>query len=121
MEREIILEGIVDKMLNELFNSDLLEGDEEWDMNGRKGKNICLVANVQRVSNHKINKANSKQRGRVMSFLTIEDATCSLDSVVVFPDVRDVYHFILYEGNNLMLCGEVDKDNSFIVEKIHEI
>ena len=25
-------------MLNELFNSDLLEGDEEWDMNGRKGK-----------------------------------------------------------------------------------
>ena len=38
MEREIILEGIVDKMLNELFNSDLLEGDEEWDINGRKGK-----------------------------------------------------------------------------------
>jgi DNA polymerase III alpha subunit len=90
-------------------------------VNGRKGKNICLVANVQRVSNHKINKANSKQKGRVMSFLTIEDATCSLDSVIVFPDVRDVYHFILYEGNNLMLCGEVDKDNSFIVEKIHEI
>ena len=26
----------------------------------------------------------------------------------------------LYEGNNLMLCGEVEKD-SFIVNKIHEI
>ena len=28
--------------------------------------------------------------------------------------------YILYEGNNLMLCGEVEKD-SFIVKKIHEI
>lgn len=90
-------------------------------IDGKKGKNICIVANVQRVSNHKINKPNSKQKGRVMSFLTIEDATCSLDSVIVFPEARDKYQFVLYEGNNLMLCGEIDKDNSFIVEKIHEI
>jgi len=53
--------------------------------------------------------------------LTIEDATCSLDSVIVFPDTRDKYQFILYEGNNLMLCGDVEKDSSFIVNKIHEI
>ena len=90
-------------------------------MDGKKGKDICVVANIQRVANHKINKANSKQKGRTMSFLTIEDMTCSLDSVIVFPDARDKYQFILYEGANLMLCGEVEKDNSFIVEKIHEI
>ena len=90
-------------------------------MDGKKGKDICVVANVQRVANHKINKANSKQKGRTMSFLTIEDMTCSLDSVIIFPDARDKYQFILYEGANLMLCGEVEKDNSFIVEKIHEI
>jgi DNA polymerase III alpha subunit len=90
-------------------------------MDGKKGKNICVVANVQRVLNHKINKNNSKQKGRIMSFLTIEDATCSLDSVIIFPDTRDKYQYILYEGANLMLCGEVEKDNSFIVEKIHEI
>ena len=90
-------------------------------MNGKKGKDICVVANIQRVANHKINKKNSKQKGRVMSFLTIEDMSCSLDSVIVFPDTRDKYQFILYEGNNLMLCGEVEKDSSFIVEKIHEI
>jgi DNA polymerase III alpha subunit len=90
-------------------------------VDGKKGKNICIVANVQRIANHKINKANSKQKGRTMSFLTIEDATCSLDSVIVFPDARDKYQYILYEGNNLMLCGEIDKDSSFIVEKIHEI
>ena len=90
-------------------------------MGGKKGKDICVVANVQRVANHKINKKNSKQKGRVMSFLTIEDATCSLDSVIVFPDTRDKYQFILYEGNNLMLCGDVEKDSSFIIKKIHEI
>ena len=56
-----------------------------------------------------------------MSFLTIEDMTCSLDSVIVFPDTRDKYQFVLYEGNNLMLCGDVGDDSSFIVDKIHEI
>lgn len=90
-------------------------------MNGKRGKDICIVANIQRVANHKINKANSKQKGKTMSFLTIEDSTCSLDSVIIFPDTRDKYQYILYEGANLMLCGEVEKDNSFIVEKIHEI
>lgn len=90
-------------------------------MNGKKGKDICIVANLQRVANHKINKKGSSQKGRIMSFLTIEDATCSLDSVIVFPDARDKYQFILYEGNNVMLCGEVGKDSSFIVDKIHEI
>ena len=90
-------------------------------MDGKHGKDICIVANIQRVANHKINKKGSKQKGRTMSFLTIEDMTCSLDSVIVFPDARDKYQYILYEGNNLMLCGDVDKDNSFIVNKIHEI
>lgn len=90
-------------------------------MNGKKGDDICVVANVQRVANHKINKKNSKQKGRTMSFLTIEDMTCSLDSVIIFPDAREKYKFILYEGNNLMMCGKVEQDNSFIVDKIHEI
>ena len=89
--------------------------------NGKFGKDICIVANVQRVANHKINKKDSKQKGRIMSFLTIEDATCSLDNVIIFPEARDKYQFVLYEGANLMLCGEIEKDNSFIVDKIHEI
>ena len=90
-------------------------------LDGKSGKDICIVANIQRVANHKINKKNSKQKGRTMSFLTIEDATCCLDSVIVFPDTRDKSQYILYEGNNLMLCGDVENDGSFIVDKIHEI
>jgi hypothetical protein len=57
-----------------------------------------------------------------MSFLTIEDETCILDSVIVFPKVKEKYKYILYEGNNLLFCGSVSgQDNAFIVDKIHEI
>ena len=40
----------------------------------------------------------------------------------LFPDIRDKYKYILYEGNNLLLYGSVKGgDSSFIVDKIHEI
>lgn len=89
-------------------------------INGKRGKNICVVANIQRVSDYKIKKGESKDK--IMSFLTIEDDTAILDSVIVFPTVKDKYKYILYEGNNLIFCGYVNNnDTSFIIEKIHEI
>ena len=89
-------------------------------INGKHGKGLCVAANLNRVANYKVKKGKTK--GKTMCFLTIEDETCSLDSVVVFPETRNKYQYILYEGNNLMFCGSVDKkDNSFIVDKIHEI
>lgn len=88
-------------------------------LGGKRGKDVCVAANVSRMMSHKCKKGRSK--GKTMAFLTIEDSTCSLDSVVVFPEAREKYQYVLYEGNNLMLCGEVEKDNSFIVKKIHEI
>jgi len=90
-------------------------------INGRAGKDMAIAVNIQRVGNHTIAKGNSK--GRTMSFLTVEDESCTLDSVIVFPDVRDKYKYILYEGNNLLLYGSVKggNDTSFIVDKIHEI
>lgn len=89
-------------------------------INGKRGKDLCIVANIQRMSDYKITKGESK--GQLMSFLTIEDDTCSLDSVIVFPTVKEKYKYILYEGNNLIFCGTVaGKDDSFIVNAIHEI
>ena len=89
-------------------------------LNGKTGNNLCVVANVQRVADYKISKGESK--GQIMSFLTIEDDTCVLDSVIAFPKIKQKYKYIMYEGNNLILCGSVAKnDSSFIVEKIHEI
>lgn len=89
-------------------------------INGKRGKNLCIVANIQRVADYTINKGESK--GQIMSFLTIEDDTCILDSVIVFPSIREKYKYILYEGNNLIFCGSVsERDTSFIVDAIHEV
>ena len=88
-------------------------------LNGKTGKDTCIAANLNRVNNYKVKKGKTK--GKTMSFLTIEDTTCSLDSVVIFPEAREKYQYVLYEGNNLLLCGEVEKDSSFIVNKVHEI
>ncbi len=88
-------------------------------LNGKTGKDICIAANVNRVNNHKVKKGKTK--GKLMSFLTIEDSTCSIDNVVIFPEAREKYQYVIYEGNNLLLCGEIQKNNSFIVDKVHEI
>jgi DNA polymerase III alpha subunit len=89
-------------------------------INGKKGKDLCVVANIQRLSDYTITKGESK--GQIMAFLTIEDESCMLDSVIVFPQVKEKYRYVLYEGNNLIFCGSVTgQDNAFIVNKIHEI
>jgi len=89
-------------------------------VNGKKGKNLCVVGNITRMADYKIKKGDSQ--GKLMSFLTIEDESSVLDSVIIFPSVKSKYKYILYEGNNLILCGSVSKnDSSFIVDKIHEI
>lgn len=89
-------------------------------VNGKKGKNLCVAANIQRLAEYKIKKGESK--GQNMAFLTIEDDTCILDSVVVFPRIKEKYKYILYEGNNLIFCGYVNKnDSSLIVENVHEV
>ena len=89
-------------------------------LNGKLGKGLCLCGNVTRLSDYKITKGESK--GKNMAFLTVEDETCSLDGVIVFPEARAKHKYILYEGNNLVLCGSVSKgDHSFIVNTISEI
>lgn len=89
-------------------------------INGKTGDNLCVVGNIVREMTCKVKKG--KTAGQSMSFLTIEDETCSIDNVVIFPEARKAYEFILYEGNNLLFCGSISKqDNSFIVNKIHEI
>jgi DNA polymerase III alpha subunit len=89
-------------------------------LNGKTGQNLCVPGNIKRVANYKIKKGES--RGKLMSFLTIEDDTCVMDSVIIFPTAREKYKYLLYEGNNLLLCGTVStEDNSFIVSTIYEI
>ena len=87
--------------------------------NGKKGNNICIVANIKEISEYTIKNGESK--GQKMAFLTIEDDTCILDNVVAFPSVKEKYKYILYEGNNLVLCcNSKGKNDSLIIEKIME-
>ena len=88
-------------------------------IDGKHGKDLCIVCNITRVSDYKIKKGDSK--GKLMSFLTVEDDSASLDSVILFPSVKEKYKYVIYEGNNLILCGAIRKnDSSFIIEKVHE-
>ena len=89
-------------------------------VDGKKGKNLLVAGNIKRVADYRISKGKSK--GKYMSFLTIEDESCLLDSVIVFPECRDKYQYLLYEGNNLLFGGSVSKqDDSFVVNNIFEI
>ena len=89
-------------------------------VNGKKGKGLCVAASVSRIAEYKIKKG--EQQGKMMAFLTIEDESAILDSVVMFPKVKEKYKYILYEGNNLVFCGSVAKnEDSLIVEKIYEV
>ena len=88
---------------------------------GKKGKNLSIAANITRVANFRIKK-DGPNKGKDMSFLTIEDETCSLDSVVIFPDSREANKYSLFEGNNVILYGSSEKgDGGFVVEKISDI
>ena len=90
-------------------------------VNGKTGKDLCVAGNITRVADHKIKK-QGKNFGKLMSFLTIEDEQCSLEGVIVFPDTREKYNFMLYEGNNVLLCGDINMgETSLIVSKMYEI
>ena len=88
--------------------------------NGRTGKFLCVAGSIVRMNTCKVK--NGKSQGELMRFLSIEDETCVLDNVVIFPSVRKQYEHCLYEGNNLLFCGSVAKDKpGLVVEKIYEI
>ena len=62
-----------------------------------------------------------------MAFLRVEDGTGSLDSVTVFAEKWEEYKGILYEGNNVIVCGTSSKNNKkghddgIIVESVIQI
>ena len=90
-------------------------------VDGKKGSKITIAANITRVFNTKVKKEGASF-GKEMSFLTIEDETCCLDTVVVFPEAREANKYSLFEGNNVIILGSCEKgDGSLIVEKISDI
>ena len=58
-----------------------------------------------------------------MAFLSVEDSSATLDSAVMFPDAYEEFKGIMYEGNTVLLFGQVSKkkDTSLIINKVSEV
>ena len=88
-------------------------------LDGKKGKSSIAVE-VKRVAEWNIKKG--KSAGKQMAFLTVEDNTCELDDVVVFPDAWEEYASLLSEQNTVIISGETQKNkDGFVVNKVHQI
>lgn len=80
-----------------------------------------LAVEIEKVKIVKTKKG--KNPGQSMAFLTVEDGSGSIDSVIVFPECFEEFKNTLTESNTVMLHGEVPtKDkSSFIVNKVIQI
>ena len=79
-------------------------------------KNIILAGEIVNVNVVKTKKG--KNPGQEMAFITIEDNSGILDSVVLFPEKWDEYKTHLFERNILIFVGNKTKNkDAFVVEK----
>ena len=88
-------------------------------MEGKRGR-VSLAVEIKRATEWIIKKGKSK--GEKMAFLTIEDSTCELDNVVVFPEQWSEYKNIISEENTVLIFGESQKHkDGIIVQKAKQI
>jgi DNA polymerase-3 subunit alpha len=65
-----------------------------------------------------IKTKSGKNPGQEMAFVTIEDQTGSLDSMIFFPEAYEKYKHHLFEENILVFAGiKAQNKDGFIVEK----
>lgn len=84
-------------------------------------KHGCMAVKISRSNEYKIKKGQSE--GRSMCFLTVEDGSGSIDSVILFPDDYENFKGLLFKGNTVLLIGEIEKrkELSFIVKNVIQI
>lgn len=93
-------------------------------LDGYNNKVLMLACNINEVKQIKTKKGQNP--GQSMAFMTVDDITGVLNSVVVFPESWATYQNVCVEENTVMLIGKRgDKsrgqDDSFIVEKVFQI
>jgi DNA polymerase III alpha subunit len=84
---------------------------------GRTGF-LMFGVEVQQVREVKTKKG--KAPGSKMAFLTIADASCSVDDVICFPETWKEYSSVLTEGNTVIMQAERDtgkKDSTGLLVK----
>ena len=87
---------------------------------GGAGK-IALLVHINSLREYKTK--TGKNPGEMMAFLSVEDGTASLDSVIAFPETYDSYKGLLFEGNTVLLFGQLSKkkDGSLIINKVSDV
>jgi DNA polymerase-3 subunit alpha len=62
------------------------------------------------------------KKGDKMAFLSVEDASCGMDDVCVFPEAWERYEGVLRVNNNVLLRGGKDpKKDSFVVDRVYQL
>jgi len=89
-------------------------------LDGKSGKMTIAVEIID--SNEYIIK-KGQMKGQKMMFLTGEDETASIESIIVFPRTLENKEPFLIKGSTVVLNGNRDKQrsDSFIVENITQI
>mgnify|MGYP001250544931 CR=1 FL=1 len=89
------------------------------------GKLVRRLVGPSKVSKHRVSQAALCRCMYIMPLIIIrllKYKSIYYYSLKKLPKVKDKYRYVLYEGNNLVFCGSVGKnEDSLIVEKIHEI
>jgi len=85
--------------------------------NGFAAENILLAGEIDSINVVKTKTGAAK--GSDMAFVSLNDSTGSLDSVVCFPQEYKTYKHILFDGNIVIFKGKRSKNkDGLIVEKI---
>lgn len=82
----------------------------------------CIAVKLNQVKEYVVKKGQSE--GKIMGFISAEDHTGECDSFVVFSDDFSKYRKLLFEGNTVLLYGEIkqkESDLSFIVKNVTQI
>ena len=78
--------------------------------------NLMVAGEIENINIVKTKKG--KNAGAEMAFLSINDGTACLDSVVYFPETFRQYRNQLFEGNIIIIKGNISKNkDSFVAEK----
>ena len=93
---------------------------KEVAVGGKTGK-VTLLIQINSLREYKTKKG--KNPGELMAFLSVEDGSASLDSVILFAEAYDKYKSLLFEGNTVLIFGQIStkKDRSLIVNKVSDI
>jgi|10_taG_2_1085330.scaffolds.fasta_scaffold03005_2 DNA polymerase III alpha subunit len=88
-------------------------------VDGRVGL-MSLGVEINEVKEHVIKKKGNME-GMTMAFLTVQDDSGVVDSIIMFPDAYESFKHLLYPENTVLLVGERSDRDSLIVKKVRQI